>query len=176
MRYYAGIGSRSTPLGICAEMTMLAHALANQGYVLRSGHADGADMAFEQGALYGKREIFIPWHKFNGADSKMHFEYIVPNLKDEWIQESVDKYHPAPHNLTDGARRLMGRNACQILGLHGVTPVDFVICWTNSAGLNGGTSQAMRISMDHKIPIMNMAHEQFNTAKKILAILEKAKQ
>ena len=42
MRYYAGIGSRRTPLAVCEQMTHIAKVLADMNYCLRSGGADGA--------------------------------------------------------------------------------------------------------------------------------------
>lgn len=176
MKYYTGIGSRETPPGICAEMLSTAIWLANKDFVLRSGHAPGADMAFEKGAEFGKKEIYIPWQKFNGAGMDMlHSHYIVPDFNDDWIKESVDNFHPNPKALTQGAWRMMARNACQVLGLHGVTPSQFIICWTPEAKDVGGTSQAIRIGRHHKIPIINMAREEFNTSKKVIEVLEKAK-
>ena len=49
-RFYAGIGARATPPEILNLMTRAAFALTKRGYVLRSGHAIGADSAFERGA------------------------------------------------------------------------------------------------------------------------------
>ena len=49
MPYYAGIGSRSTPSSILSIMTILGKTLAQNGYILRSGGAEGADKAFEIG-------------------------------------------------------------------------------------------------------------------------------
>jgi len=49
--YYSGIGSRSTPENILHMMGDVAYRLANKGWILRSGGADGADNAFEQGLL-----------------------------------------------------------------------------------------------------------------------------
>jgi len=174
MKYYTGIGSRETPPGICAEMISISIWLANKDYVLRSGHTFGADMAFEHGAEFGKKEIYIPWHGFNNAGKGMlHTNFIVPRFADEWIHESVNTFHPSPSSLTQGAWKMMARNACQVLGLHGVTPSKFVICWTKEAKFVGGTSQAMRIAQHHDIPIINMAREEFSTAIKVIEVLKK---
>jgi len=48
-RAYTGIGSRACPPEILGVMFMLGEALAEQGWILRSGAAPGADSAFEQG-------------------------------------------------------------------------------------------------------------------------------
>jgi hypothetical protein len=68
-RSYAGIGSRQTPDHVLAAITAVAKVLAERGYILRSGGAEGADTAFEKGA--GKAtEIFLPWRGFNQNDSR----------------------------------------------------------------------------------------------------------
>lgn len=61
-RYYAGIGSRESPPGILALMVEVGKFLAQKGYVLRSGGADRADKAFEQGCdqVQGQKEIYLP--------------------------------------------------------------------------------------------------------------------
>jgi hypothetical protein len=46
---YSGIGSRSAPPDQLQRMRDLAAMLAREGYELRSGGADGADMACEEG-------------------------------------------------------------------------------------------------------------------------------
>ncbi len=48
-KYYAGIGSRKTPPEMMSLMTDLAARLEEQGWILRSGGAIGADSAFQLG-------------------------------------------------------------------------------------------------------------------------------
>jgi hypothetical protein len=48
---YAGIGARKTPEEVLQVMERAGRILGSRGYTLRSGHAAGADMAFERGAL-----------------------------------------------------------------------------------------------------------------------------
>ncbi len=58
-RFYAGIGARAPPPEVLSLMTRAAFALTKRGYVLRSGHAIGADNAFERGAGRAA-QIFLP--------------------------------------------------------------------------------------------------------------------
>jgi len=51
MKFYSGIGSRTTPLEVQALCTRIAAQLEKAGYVLRSGGAEGADKAFAAGVL-----------------------------------------------------------------------------------------------------------------------------
>lgn len=48
MRYYTGIGSRETPEDFLKLFTQVARYLEIKGFTLRSGHARGADYAFEK--------------------------------------------------------------------------------------------------------------------------------
>jgi hypothetical protein len=157
MKYYAGIGSRETPPVVCDRMTAIAEVLEFLGYTLRSGGADGADMAFEKGVLAHK-EIWLPWRGFNNNQSlffvpesinKMGFQ----NKEWEEIRRVAKYYHPAWERLSQGGQRLMMRNVCQVLGIDLNTPVDFIICWTKDGKASGGTGQALRIAKEYDIPI-----------------------
>lgn len=48
-RIYAGIGSRRTPKEVVLVFESIARYLGSRGFLLRSGHAPGADVAFERG-------------------------------------------------------------------------------------------------------------------------------
>lgn len=159
MKYYAGIGSRTAPQEILQEMSALAKACALAGYTLRSGGADGADTAFEQGcdSVNGTKEIFLPWKNFNKNTSPL-FE--IPDA----VYQLGEKYHPAWHILPNAVRKLIARNGQQILGKNLDAPVDFVICWTRdgcSKGEertkeSGGTGQAIEIASAYNIPVFNL--------------------
>jgi hypothetical protein len=151
-KYYAGIGSRKTPDSVLDDMTEIARRLRDS-YILRSGGADGADSAFEQGAGENK-QIFIPWNGFNGlhANGKT---VIIP----EFDFEMASIYHPAWHRCSPGAKKLHARNRNQIYGpkIRKSTISEFVICWTPGGEITGGTGQAIRIAKSIKVPIFNMA-------------------
>ena len=157
MRFYTGIGSRSTPDDILELMERLADQLGSLGWVLRSGGAEGADSAFERGTGSYTKQIFLPWKNFNDNDSRFY------NVSDIAIERSL-KFHPAPERLKSGARKMMGRNMYQVMGLDLNTPSSFVVCWTpfvteDAFDVNkkiGGTGQAIRIAENKKIPIFNL--------------------
>lgn len=142
-KYYAGIGSRETPENVCERMTKLAGILERKGYILRSGGAVGADRAFEDGVKPRGAEIFYP-----------HEESPL------WTQLVTSSLHPNPEALTENGWKLMNRNAMQILGRDGNTPVEFVVAWTKNGRMVGGTAQAMRIAKFFDIPIYNFYNEQ----------------
>jgi hypothetical protein len=136
--YYAGIGSRKTPPDILEEMKVVGYVLAKEGFILRSGGADGADSAFEKGCdqAKGEKEIFLPWKDFNG-NSSIHY---TPSPE---AFELAEKHHPHWNSLKHGAKCLHARNGHQILGADLKTPVSVVVCY--SCGV-GGTEQALRIA------------------------------
>lgn len=141
LMYYAGIGSRITPVDVCGKLIKVASLLEKKGYILRSGGAYGADQAFEKGIRNEDHKII--WK----ADDCTKF-----------AKEYAKKYHPAWKNCSDYAKKLLGRNAMIILGEDLTTPVEFVICWTESE-THGGTALGVRIAREHKIPIYNVAQD-----------------
>ena len=121
-------------------MARVAKGLSKKGYTLRSGGAKGADSAFEFGSE--RSEIFTPYGN-------------IPR----WTHVFTEHFHPAPNNLNRYAKLLMCRNALQILGEDGDTPVDFVVCWTKDGKASGGTGQAIRIAEYFFIPVFNLRNE-----------------
>ena len=164
MVYYAGIGSRETPSGIIALFERVAAYLAQQGFVLRSGHADGADIAFEKGCdkAGGKKEIYLPWVGFNGSSSNLI-------VKDKRAFEIAEKFHPYWNNLKAGATKLHARNTHQILGRDFDTPSAFVLCWTKDGAKIGGTAQAIRIAERYGVSVCNVGRcDDVNAARAVI--------
>lgn len=162
MKYYSGIGSRESPAGILALMIEVGKFLAQKDYVLRSGGADGADKAFEQGCdqAQGQKEIYLPWKGFNDNPSELYLKSkTLKGIKDKAF-ELASQYHPAWDQLNYGARCLMARNGMQVLGQDLNTPVEFIICWNLGGFTHGGTSQALRIALDRKIPIFTLSKKE----------------
>ena len=58
---YAGIGARSTPSSVLADMAVIAGWLARTGWDLHTGGAHGADTTFAGGASAGRRTLYLPW-------------------------------------------------------------------------------------------------------------------
>jgi hypothetical protein len=160
-RSYAGIGSRQTPAHVLAAITEVAKVLAERGYILRSGGAEGADAAFENGAGKAK-EIFLPWRGFNQNDSQLY----EPSQR---ATELAESYHPAWLSLSEAVRKLMARNTHQILGQDCNTPVDFVVCYTKAGAGKGGTGQALRIAEDHQIPVIDLGFFEQGSPAQIIA-------
>ncbi len=157
MKYYAGIGARATPKDICEIMTQCAAKLEKQGFWLRSGGAEGADIAFQRG-VKEKAEIHLPWKNFNLSYQQEHPNHIYKVIRENDIaaRESL-KFHPDCGKLKRAVELLMMRNFYQI---QGEPNSSFIICWTASGEAERGTGQALRIAAHYEIPIFNLAREK----------------
>jgi hypothetical protein len=156
--YYAGIGSRETPSEVLEIMKKLGQLLAEKGWVLRSGGADGADKAFEEGCDLGKgeKEIFLPWKGFNDNKSTLYFKSKeIPDAIKQQAFALAEDFHPVWFDLSYGAKCLHARNGLQILGRDLNTPVSAVLFWSKYV-TKGGTSQALRIAAEKGISIFNV--------------------
>lgn len=169
IKLYSGIGSRQTPAEILKVMKLIGVLLAENDWILRSGAAEGADAAFEDGCnkAHGAKEIFLPWKGYNNHGSPLHLDGPpCKNVKHE-AYTLAEKYHPAWNNVSDGAKRLLVRDGFQILGADLQTPVHLVVCWTPSLwrpGIKaGGTAQALRLAHDKGIKMLNLRDEKILT-------------
>lgn len=155
LKYYAGIGSRETPLEIQDLMRRISAYAEEKNFVLRSGAAQGADTAFESGvSSKNMMQIFIPWRSFS---NKAHhrYAYASPEIEKQ-AHEIAANFHPNWNACTNGAKALHARNVLQILGPYLDLPVNLVICWTKGASRKGGTGQALRIAHELNIPIFDL--------------------
>lgn len=160
---FAGVGSRETPEDIGLVMCAIGRKLTDAGWVLSSGGAEGADMAFESGVRVGEKgkRILLPYSGFNGNKSTL------TNIKPEAL-EIAERVHPAWHNCKDDfARKAHARNAHQVLGLSLNDPVQMTICWTKDGAVDaasahnaGGTRTAIVISAEHGVPVFNLRNDE----------------
>lgn len=150
--FYTGVGSRQTPQPILDTMTAFSRKLSSQDHrwVLRSGHADGADQAFEAGA------------------SKKILYYAHSIGPDQWSKQALElasRFHPAWSRLSDYVKKLHARNVFQVMGSELDSPSSFLICWTKDGATThaersirtGGTGTAISIADHFKVPVFNLA-------------------
>lgn len=173
VQIYAGIGSRSTPPEVIEIMRLLAGRMEQDGWKLRSGGAAGADAAFESGVLDpGNRTIYLPSRSFNGRTAG-NSGYVDSTGLPGWLEamETVAKYHPAPDRLSPFARKLMARNAMQVLGPSMNRPADLIVAWTPGGLVTGGTGQALRMAADLGIEVRNLGRpEWLESARRYLGL------
>lgn len=142
-------------------MQRCAETFAEWGWVLRSGHADGADLYFERGAMR-KCEVYLPWAEYNR---------VWPCLAEVKLDEPTStarniapQYHPNWPACSDGARLLHARNVHCVLGRDCNDPSAFLVCWTPNGSVDGseahsgGTGQALRIAKAYGVPVFNLAN------------------
>lgn len=159
MKYYAGIGSRTTPKQCLRLMQEFAYRAAKAGWTLRSGGASGADTAFELGCddAIGPKEIFLPWAQYNQHESTLY------NPSDD-ARVLASHLHPAWKTLAPSIQRLVARNMHQVLGKTLDLPVQCVICYTADGAerfedysiKTGGTGTAIALASVNNIPVFNL--------------------
>lgn len=176
----AGIGSRKTPPEILRQIEKLGAYCREQGIWVRSGHALGADYAWEKGSQE-RCIVYLPFPDY-GPD-KFYTEQVtsLPSNKEsrsnraappffpihpaayERAKKSVEDFHKGSRYLTPFARQCHTRNYFQIMGSKELErPVHAVICWTplgKRGQATGGTKQALSIAAAHEIPIFNLFHD-----------------
>ena len=155
-RIYAGIGSRETPEEVSKNVIIpFAEYLAKKDWILRSGGAEGADSAFEEGCdlAKGKKEIFLPWPGFNGNKSTFSQIPLAAFKTAAFVWQKRGRQW---ESTKPAVQKFMARNAMQILGINMIVPVDFVVCWTPGGKLTGGTAQALKHASILGIPIFNI--------------------
>ena len=172
---YAGIGSRRTPDAVLAAMADLAEALGGAGCVLSTGGADGADRAFETGALRTDAPVTVhaPWSGYNGyrpgrepeSDIDVRVPLATDNVRGEPYADLARRHHPAWERCGRGARALFARNVAILAGALGgdgvPLPVLAVVAHTPnglSAGRDaGGTGHTLRVAAELGIPAVNVS-------------------
>ncbi len=152
---YTGVGSRETPVDVLELMRKIATILSGENYILRSGGADGADLAFESGVVMGtdlvrRKEIYLPWKGFNDRIGICDTPREAYNM--------AAKIHPAWFACSRGARALHARNICQVLSYSLKTPSKFLICWTKEGKDTGGTRTAIVCARNNSVPVWNLAN------------------
>lgn len=180
MKYYTGVGSRDTPNREWGILREVGRKLAEQGFILRSGGAKGADSAFESGWLDyisnnkggTTAEIYLPSPGFNQYQiTETLGATILPEeeLPAEWEEAKgiASQIHPAWNSVrNDGepvlspfARRAHTRNVFQVLGIDLNTPSKFLVCWskTDHNGIpEGGTRTAWQLASSRGVPCFNL--------------------
>jgi len=149
-----GIGSRNTPPEICTLFTELGQEAKDRGWWVRSGHAEGADYAFEKGAG-DNCIVYIPWKGFNKDRVILGVPRYASELRDD-VLKIVFKHEPYAKDLSQGVQHIKSRNVYQILGEDLNTPSDVVVCWTPEGEVVGGTGLAIKIAQQHNVPIINV--------------------
>ena len=178
MKYYAGIGSRDTPIHVQKTLKEIANLLEQEEFILRSGGANGADIAFESGIKnHSNMNIYLPFKEFNNRrHNGTSYIYIEKgNIELDPAYQSL-KHHPSKGNMRDAAKAMMMRNYFQLHGLSDQNISSFVICWTRD-GANGttiltdwdsgGSGQCIRLAALKNIPVYNLNDSRYSSMNAI---------
>lgn len=161
-KFYTGVGSRETPLVIQKIMFLLARKYGKLGYVGRSGSAEGADLAFETGAISvgAGFHSYLPWSGFNKKYPDNRHILVTDSGLLQKAESIVRSIHPCYDKLSRGAKTLHTRNVFQVLGHDLNTPSEFLVCYSKptNKGLSGGTNTAWMLALRHGIPCYNLWH------------------
>lgn len=162
---YTGIGSRETPEEIKKIFGDLSYILYKKGHILRSGHAKGADKAFETNKN-PKNEIYVIKNNYNEKN------LIIPTKKELQIGFSF-VYELGLHKHKERLKKkssidLHSRNVMQILGRNFNLKSRAVFCYTKDGAktfndvdqdYTGGTGTAIALADICNIPVYNLKNE-----------------
>lgn len=165
MKYYTGVGSREIPQNKFYQLIAIGEFMADKKFILRSGAADGSDVAFETGCnnRNGRKEIYLPWRRFNNHRSELH------GVSDDAI-DLAEQIHPAFNKCSVAAQKLHARNCYQVLGRELKTPSSILICFTGDGTAKGGTRTAIKLAEMNKIPVLNTF--AYNNTADLIKILD----
>lgn len=155
---YAGIGPRQCPLDVCIELVSVASQMDDLGWIVRSGHAQGAHQAWETGHIPTQREIYLPWSNFNVEGAMPEGFHVSPDSPA--IRAVAQATHPYWDRLSQGGQKLMMRNVSIILGPNLDDPVQFVAYWSEQKKVAGGTGNAVKLASLYGIPSFNIKFEE----------------
>ena len=152
---YTGVGSRSTPGQVLVVMKLVAQKLRKDGWILRSGAAEGADNAFESGAK-GKKEIYVPWKGF--AKDKTHLVKGDYSKERDLLFDRRVMTYAHWERLKVGGKKLHCRNVNQVLGFDLDSPSKFLLFWAPMSGDEpvGGTRTAVLLARCYDIPVFRI--------------------
>ena len=159
---YAGVGARETPEPVLAHMREIAERLGERGWRLRTGGADGADSAFAAAAPPDRREVIVPWSGYNGWQGSAC--RVLTPAEIGSMHPLAEPHHAAWERCAAKVRDLHARNVAVLLGTDLRQPVQAVVCWTRDGQDYGGTGMAIRLALQHRIPVLNLAEMDMRAA------------
>lgn len=170
---YTGIGSRKTPPNVQYQMSWLGYQFARKGRTFRSGGAEGADLAFENGArhYYNKNnidshnllQIFFPGNYFNQRRADARQGRIDSSLLPGWSEAHyiASQIHPkwSAMDRDPWMQDLHARNVFQVLGPFIDHPSDYLVYYApedSKGNIKGGTRTAVVLARQYQIPTYNL--------------------
>ena len=152
---YACLGNKEAPQEVIDHMVRLVQDLDREGWTLRTSGGEGPEERIE--IETERKEIHLPWAKFNNRESKFC-------RNDKNANDIVSSFHPTFGSLKPAVQAIVARQAHVILGKDLRSPVRFLICWSEDGAEDGKTKSiktgymSMPIAIAHSlsIPIFNL--------------------
>ena len=168
-----GVGSRKTPANVLEAFEKFARTASRGPYGawFRSGHADGADYAFEKGAG-DKCIVYLPWDSFN-CQLPILGRGMALNIVDEDALRIVEEHEPYAARCSNGVKLLKCRNVFQVMGRDMCKMSDLLVCWTPNGDASGGTGLAIKLARSNNIPVIDVGSYNDVTEKLIWDLIEK---
>ena len=165
-RVITGIGSRNTPTNVLLAMEQIGAWCKKNKIYVRSGHADGADYAFEKGAQEYTL-VYLPWNTFNSQLPILgkHIEFPSEDLRLlSFCKQIVNDCHPAADKLTNIHWKFMIRNVLQLSGYQQTHYSSAVVLYADvrddifgKEQVQGGSNLVFQFARKRGIPIFNFA-------------------
>ena len=188
--YYTGVGSREISKEEYSILVDIGERMAQLGYILRSGGAEGSDSAFQEGACKINQElteIWLPWEDFNIKLQQKYpkcnyekfmslYEYNV--ARKELLTTAIIPWfdtmgnrgaHLHPEGWIAPVKKLHARNYYQVVGKDSLSKVCIYAAPEEKGDVKGGTRSAVFLSRYYGIPTFNIrVKEQKETLLKKL--------
>ena len=156
--FYTGVGSRKQNDKQAADIWHIGEQLAELGYTVRSGNAEGADKLFQESAG-GKAQVFLPYEGFNKP--YIGRTYLVPEEPKEWALDFLidSGIYPTIRKQSQSVQNFHARNVFQVFGLPNEKHSDFCVYSAPESGygeVRGGTRTAVETARLLDIPTFNL--------------------
>ena len=168
-KYITVIGSRETPQWALDRMAEVMLDYLDEGYIARSGGANGADHVVTQFCPPYQREIYIPWDGFNGLyhNGRDIIRWDFSPVKNDATAtaQEVRTLLGAPQLTKQSHINFHSRNMMQVLGYNLDTPSDLILCYTDNGEFKGGTASALMLGRELGIKIINLGEPKNKEVK-----------
>lgn len=161
----ACIGSRDISPETKENLVKIGKFIAFKGWTVVTGNALGSDAAFAEGANQvdpTKVWLHLPWWSYN--KELIHPKNVIRPSDPSW-SELARKHHPVYDSLTQGAKKMMDRNAGIILD----SSVVIAVLNHKKSGF-GGTGHGWRVAGELNLPRLDLS--KINNIEEVFEFLE----
>jgi hypothetical protein len=170
---YACIGGRpfseKNPTGLTPAQLLICEKIggyiAEQGYIVDSGNAPGADQAYGKGVNRVNPALLHLHLGWKGFEERAVRDGNVIHLLEDLDEKTFDFYTETARyyrkngfaGLRQGGIKLMTRNSSIVMPPPTLEPVTRVIAFPGAKPGGGGTGQGMRIADGKSIPLSDIS-------------------